>query len=164
MVVGADGVTVGTERRITASTGRPSRREVARGLLACAVVLTPAPVVTASRPAPPAQHPDRSRFEETYRGRRIEGVPVPVAGREATDRDWRITVDGNPLHLMRRADGTWLSMVDHYTSYRTPLEATRAAVDELAPGLRLHGPVPGSPGGQPAGGHTHGGGRHGVRA
>ena len=38
---------------------------------------------------------------------------------------------------MRRADGTWLSMVDHYRSYATPLEAARAAVDELGPGQRL---------------------------
>ncbi|QTD98633.1 tyrosinase family oxidase copper chaperone [Streptomyces cyanogenus] len=164
MVVGADGVAVGAERRTTAGAGRPSRREVARGLLACAAVLAPAPVVTASRPALPARHPDRGCFEETYRGRRIQGVAVPDAGHETTDCDWRITVDGSPLHLMRRADGTWLSMVDHYTSYRTPLEATRAAVDELAPGLRLRGPVPGSPDGQPAGGHAHGGGHHGVRA
>ncbi|MET8562480.1 tyrosinase family oxidase copper chaperone [Streptomyces flaveolus] len=164
MVVGADGVAVDAERRTPAGAGRPSRREVARGLLACAVVLTPAPVVTASRPALPAQRSDRGCFEETYRGRRIQGAPVRVAGRETSDSDWRITVDGSPLHLMRRADGTWLSMVDHYTSYRTPLEATRAAVDELAPGMRLRGPDPGSPGGQPAGGHVHGGGRHGVRA
>jgi hypothetical protein len=36
-----------------------------------------------------------------------------------------------------RADGGWLSMVDHYRSYPTPLEAARAAVDELGPGQRL---------------------------
>ncbi|MER8023791.1 tyrosinase family oxidase copper chaperone, partial [Streptomyces griseoluteus] len=34
--------------------------------------------------------------------------------------EWQITVDGRPLHLMRRADGTWMSMVDHYTSYARP--------------------------------------------
>jgi hypothetical protein len=38
---------------------------------------------------------------------------------------------------MRRADGTWLSMVDHYRSYATPLDAARAAVDQLGPGRQL---------------------------
>jgi hypothetical protein len=81
---------------------------------------------------------------------------------------------------MRRADGTWLSMVDHYTSYRTPLEAARAAVDEIGPGQRLRDLAPGRLDGEHAGGHatahsgTHSGGhpggdtrmggRHGVRA
>ncbi|CAM5647878.1 hypothetical protein SVIOM74S_02697 [Streptomyces violarus] len=48
-----------------------------------------------------------------------------------------MTVDGRPLHLMRRADGSWLSMVDHYRSYPTPLAAARGAVDELGPGEQL---------------------------
>jgi hypothetical protein len=61
---------------------------------------------------------------------------------------------------MRRADGTWLSMVDHYCSYPTPLEAARAAVDELGSGQRLRALVP-----QPVdGGHLHRGHPHGVRA
>ena len=44
---------------------------------------------------------------------------------------WQVTVDGRPLHLMRRADGSYMSMVDHYTSYDSPLAAAKAAVDEL---------------------------------
>jgi hypothetical protein len=38
---------------------------------------------------------------------------------------------------MRRADGSWISMVDHYESYPTPLAAARAAVDVLDPGTHL---------------------------
>ncbi|MFJ4323585.1 tyrosinase family oxidase copper chaperone [Streptomyces tricolor] len=179
MVVGVGGVAVGAEQQAAAGAARPSRREVARGLLASAAALALAPVVAASRPVHPARA-DGNSFEETYRGRRIRGVLVPVAGRRAADGEWRITIDGRPLHLMRRADGSWLSMVDHYTSYRTPLEATRAAVDEIGPRERLRDLAPDRLGGGHSGGHADGhadghagghpggdadmGGRHGVRA
>ncbi|WP_443058148.1 tyrosinase family oxidase copper chaperone [Streptomyces sp. NBC_00820] len=116
---------------------------MARGLLASAAALALAPVVAASRPVPPAHGPGGRSFDETYRGRRIQGFLVPVTGRRATGDEWQITVDGHPLHLMRRADGTWMSMVDHYTSYKTPLEATRAAVDELGPTQQLREVAPG---------------------
>ncbi|MEV7543208.1 tyrosinase family oxidase copper chaperone [Streptomyces sp. NPDC089915] len=59
--------------------------------------------------------------EETYRGRHIS---VDAAG-EA------VHIDGRPLHVMRRADGSYLSAVNHFQSYDTPLELARAAVDEL---------------------------------
>ncbi|MFE2164289.1 tyrosinase family oxidase copper chaperone [Streptomyces sp. NPDC059447] len=64
--------------------------------------LTPAPLV-----------------EETYRGRHIA---VDLAG---------VRIDGRPLHVMRRADGSYLSGINHFQSYETPLEVARAAVDEL---------------------------------
>ncbi|MGW4392903.1 tyrosinase family oxidase copper chaperone [Streptomyces sp. NBC_00063] len=82
-------------------------------------------------------------FEETYRGRHIRGTRgqgsmarAHIGQRSAQDSGqrsgrWDVTVDGRPLHLMRRADGTYLSMVDHYESYPTPLAAARGAVDEL---------------------------------
>lgn len=91
-------------------------------------------------------------FDETYRGRRIRGFRTS-GGRGADAAAWYVTVDGGPLHMMRRADGTWMTVVDHYRSYATPLEAARGAVDEMAPGTRLrdtgHGP-------------RHEEGRHGV--
>ncbi|MEU6808192.1 tyrosinase cofactor [Streptomyces sp. NPDC046831] len=122
-----------------------------------------APVAAVPRSSPPRSGagdiPDRTDFDETYQGRRIKGVWIP-AGAAAEDGRWDVTVDGRPLHLMRRADGTWLSMVDHYRPYRTPLEAARAAVDELGPERRLRVPAPG-----PAGAaHSRTGHRHGVRA
>ncbi|AYN41292.1 tyrosinase [Streptomyces dangxiongensis] len=164
MVVGVGGVAVGAGRRAGAGAGRPSRREVARGLLASAATLALAPVVAASRPTAPAGGTASGSFDETYRGRRIQGVLMPAAGPRAAGGHWRITIDSRPLHLMRRADGTWLSMVDHYTSYRTPLEATRAAVDGLGPGRRLRDLAPGPVGDSGPGDHTYMGGRHGVRA
>ncbi len=163
MAVSADGVSVGAVQGagtpVQSEPERRTRREVARVLLA-AVALTP--VVTASRPARPADvQPDTGTpFDETYRGRRIQGAPLPLQGLSALGAEWQVTVDGRPLHLMRRADGTWLSMVDHYSWYRTPLEATRAAVDELGPLRRLRDLAPGPF----DGGHPHGEAQHGVRA
>ncbi|KOV58316.1 tyrosinase cofactor [Streptomyces sp. MMG1121] len=154
MVVGVGAVAVGAGRRARAGAAPQSRREAARGLLACVAALSLAPLVAASRTTSAVRTAGGASFDEIYRGRRIQGVPEPVAGRGAAECDWRITVDGRPLHLMRRADGSWLSMIDHYTSYRTPLEATRAAVDEIGPGQRLLDPAPGTTGGE----HMHMGG------
>ncbi|MGI5481523.1 tyrosinase family oxidase copper chaperone [Streptomyces lavendofoliae] len=63
-------------------------------------------------------------FDEMYRGRHIQGRPAPGEG-------FDVRVDGRPLHLMRRSGGGYLTPVDHYQSYATPLAAARAAVDEL---------------------------------
>ncbi|MFG3108705.1 tyrosinase cofactor [Streptomyces tendae] len=159
--------------------GGPSsgtRRQVMRGLLAPALAVGLAPLIAASRPSgaaraattgPRAAHPgphaaesaagaESTAFDETYRGRRIRGVRS-AAGRAVGAGTWQVTVDGRPLHLMRRADGSWLSMVDHYRSYPTPLAAARGAVDELGPGEHLRD--------TPSTGHDqHSGGRHGVHA
>ncbi|MGV9251270.1 tyrosinase family oxidase copper chaperone [Streptomyces sp. NPDC003697] len=140
-----------------------TRRNATGGLAACALAAVLAPVAAvpqSSRPRSAAgDAPDRTGFDEVHEGRRIRGVWIPAGG-AAEDGRWDVTVDGRPLHLMRRADGTWLSMVDHYESYRTPLEAARAAVDELGPGRRLRVPALG-----PAGAaHSRTGHRHGVRA
>ncbi|MDQ0990985.1 tyrosinase family oxidase copper chaperone [Streptomyces sp. V3I7] len=173
MAVSVGGVPVGADRetesretgnretgsRVASGPHGRTRRELGRGLLASAAALALAPVVAASRPQPPAGESDRDAFEETYHGRRIQGIAIPAVGRVADGGDWHVTVDGHPLHLMRRADGTWLSMLDHYSSYRTPLEATRAAVDQLGPAQRLRDMAPG-----PVGAHAHMGGPHGVRA
>ncbi|MFI5617087.1 tyrosinase family oxidase copper chaperone [Streptomyces sp. NPDC051567] len=76
-----------------------------------------APVLRARRPR---QTLTPAPFtEETYRGRHIA---VDPAG---------IRVDGRPLHVMRRADGSYLSGINHFQSFATPLELARAAVDEL---------------------------------
>ena len=151
MNVTMGGAPVGAEetppvRALPGPEGR-TRREVARGLRAGVLAAVLTPVLTAFR-FPAGGAPRDTGFDTTYRGRCIRGVRMPARSASEGDR-WHVTVDGRPLHLMRRADGTWLSTVDHYSSHRTPLEATRAAVDALAPGQRLR---------------DHQGGPHGVRA
>ncbi|MFC8344612.1 tyrosinase family oxidase copper chaperone [Streptomyces sp. NPDC057280] len=151
---------------------RGGRRDVLRGLFTAAGALALAPLVAASRPPRGADDPGEVAFDETYRGRHIRGIKT-TAGRASEADQWHVTVDGRQLELMRRADGTWLSMVDHYRSYETPLEAARAAVDELGPGQQLRETPMGHPGTMSEtddmdgvgdmGGMGFMGGRHGVR-
>ncbi|MGW6583787.1 tyrosinase family oxidase copper chaperone [Streptomyces globisporus] len=134
----------------------PSRRTVLRGAFTAAVVTGTAGALlplldrdpaAADRPAPaPApgsgsgSRATTEEFAEMYRGREIRGTATVVvpAGAPADDRVavaaepvTEIRIDGRPLHVMRRADGTYLSDVRHYESYPTLLETARAAVDEL---------------------------------
>ncbi|WP_328723280.1 tyrosinase cofactor [Streptomyces sp. NBC_00247] len=77
---------------------------------------------------------------ETYRGRTIRvradagpGGAGRTGVRSASSAGLHpeVSIDGDPLHLMRRADGSCVSMVAHYESHPTPLAAARAAVDVL---------------------------------
>ncbi|MGW2016345.1 tyrosinase family oxidase copper chaperone [Streptomyces sp. NPDC001927] len=88
-------------------------------------------------------------FDEMYRGRHIRGLAGPSG-------EPLVLVDGRPLHVMRRADGSCLTPIDHYESHATPLAATRAAVDELgsAPLTRYAAAHGVHPGGSPRGLHT----------
>ncbi|MFI5919150.1 tyrosinase family oxidase copper chaperone [Streptomyces anulatus] len=133
----------------------PSRRTVLRGAFTAAVVTGTAGALlplldqeraAAARPAAapetPAPRPGSTpeEFAEMYRGREIRGTATVVVPAGAPDDDRvmvaaepgsEIRIDGRPLHVMRRADGTYLSDVRHYESYPTLLETARAAVDEL---------------------------------
>ncbi|WAZ27090.1 tyrosinase cofactor [Streptomyces cinnabarinus] len=141
MVVGVGGMAVGTQpgtqRKARTGPVHGGRRDMLRGLLVAAGALVLAPVVAASRPGTVqgGDKPGELAFDETYRGRHLRGIRTSD-GRDGAAQ-WHVTVDGVRLHLMRRADGSWLSMIDHYRSYATPLDAARGAVDELGPGVRL---------------------------
>ncbi|MFD5205110.1 tyrosinase family oxidase copper chaperone [Streptomyces sp. NPDC058375] len=134
----------------------PSRRTVLRGAFTAAVVtgtagallpLLDSDPAAEARPAPApgpgsgsGSRATTEEFAEMYRGREIRGTATVVVPAGASDDDrvevagepvTEIRIDGRPLHVMRRADGTYLSDVRHYESYPTLLETARAAVDEL---------------------------------
>ncbi|MFE7763240.1 tyrosinase cofactor [Streptomyces sp. NPDC057438] len=74
-------------------------------------------------------------FDEVYRGRRIQGHAAD-GGAHHHGGGYAVFVDGAELHVMRNADGSWISVVSHYSPVPTPHAAARAAVDELQ-GARL---------------------------
>lgn len=81
-------------------------------------------------------------FDEVYKGRRIQGRPTgmdDMGGMAGTGgghhhghgTGYAVFVDGVELHVMRNADGSWISVVSHYAPVAGPRAAARAAVDEL---------------------------------
>ncbi|MGW7641384.1 apotyrosinase chaperone MelC1 [Streptomyces decoyicus] len=108
----------------------------------------------------PGGHEMPEPFDEVYQGRHIEGWPADEdapengshAGRasEASHgghgsrahprsgqagphdgMDFVVRIDNDDLHVMRNADGTWISLVNHYETFTTPRALARAAVREL---------------------------------
>ncbi|USQ84998.1 tyrosinase cofactor [Streptomyces phaeoluteigriseus] len=78
-------------------------------------------------------------FDEVYKGRRIQGRPAAGGGHHGGGHHgggYAVFVDGVELHVMRNADGSWISVVSHYAPVPSPRAAARAAVDELQ-GARL---------------------------
>ncbi|MFI9803509.1 tyrosinase cofactor [Streptomyces sp. NPDC052301] len=71
-------------------------------------------------------------FDEVYKGRRIQGRAAMDGGHHHEHGGgYEVFVDGVQLHLMRNADGSWISVVSHYDPVPTPRAAARTAVDEL---------------------------------
>ncbi|GHE07901.1 apotyrosinase chaperone MelC1 [Streptomyces alanosinicus] len=102
-----------------------------------AVTTLAAPTASAAghHPGPMPQPPET--FDEVYRGRRIQGRPMSGGGHHHEHGGGiEVLIDGVRLHVMRNADGSWISVVSHYDPVATPRAAARAAVDELQ-GARL---------------------------
>ncbi|MEU1463008.1 tyrosinase cofactor [Streptomyces sp. NPDC005727] len=110
----------------------PTRR---RALTTAAALAATASAVTLLAPAAPAaehHHGAPDSFDEVYKGRRIQGRPSDGGGHHHEHGGgYSVFIDGVELHLMRNADGTWISVVSHYDPVPTPRAAARAAVDEL---------------------------------
>ncbi|MGW5051817.1 tyrosinase family oxidase copper chaperone [Actinokineospora sp. NPDC004072] len=67
-------------------------------------------------------------FDEVYQGRRIHGGVVHTPGIAPQDL---VYIDDDQLHVMRNADGTVSTSVNHYQSFDTLQSAAQAAVDTL---------------------------------
>ncbi|GGS57404.1 apotyrosinase chaperone MelC1 [Streptomyces violaceus] len=104
-----------------------------RALTAAAVLAGTAGVLPAIAPATAAagHHDSHGTFDEVYKGRRIQGRPATGTGHHHHGAGYAVFVDGVELHVMRNADGSWISVVSHYDPVATPRAAARAAVDEL---------------------------------
>ncbi|MCL6670294.1 apotyrosinase chaperone MelC1 [Streptomyces panaciradicis] len=118
-----------------------------RRALGTAAVLTAAAAAhTLSAPAasaaPAASHHDSPEpFDEVYKGRRIQGRPASGPMHHHHGDGFEVLVDAVPLHVMRNADGSWISVVSHYAPVPTPRAAARAAVDELQGAVLLPFPA-----------------------
>lgn len=119
-----------------------------RALTAAAALAAAAGTTALIAPdTPAAAHPQEGAlepFNEVYKGRRIQGRPAGTDGtggmgnmggmgghHHGHGAGYVVSVDGVELHVMRNADGSWISVVSHYEPVRTPRAAARAAVDEL---------------------------------
>jgi hypothetical protein len=96
-----------------------------------AVTTLVAPDASAAGHGRPMTMPES--FDEVYRGRRIQGRPMTGPGGHHHEHGggYEVLIDGVQLHVMRNADGSWISVVSHYDPVATPRAAARAAVDEL---------------------------------
>ncbi|ALO12689.1 Tyrosinase cofactor [Streptomyces venezuelae] len=90
-------------------------------------------VADAPRAAAPAAGPAPASFDEVYQGRRIQGGPAHGGGHHGGHHGggYSVTIDGEELHVMQNADGTWISVINHYEPVATPKSLARAAVREL---------------------------------
>ncbi|KJY30330.1 MULTISPECIES: apotyrosinase chaperone MelC1 [Streptomyces] len=73
--------------------------------------------------------------DEVYMGRRIQISPASGGGHHGGHHGGAgmpsVRIDGRELHVMQNADGTWISVVNHYETYADPTSLARAAVREL---------------------------------
>ncbi|MEW1696329.1 tyrosinase cofactor [Streptomyces sp. NPDC093249] len=82
-----------------------------------------------AEPAGPAS------FDEVYKGRRIQGLPVEgghhAHARAGHGTTYRVLIDGRELHVMHHGKTGWSSAINHYERFETPLDAARTAVIAL---------------------------------
>ncbi|MGW5418884.1 apotyrosinase chaperone MelC1 [Streptomyces sp. NPDC003943] len=114
---------------ITRRTALGVAAGAAAGAAAGLALAVPAQATTATASAPDS-------FDEVYQGRRIRGGPAQSTGHHGGHHGgghggYSVTIDGEELHVMQNADGTWISVITHYEPVASPRAAARAAVREL---------------------------------
>ncbi|MFD7258612.1 tyrosinase cofactor [Streptomyces sp. NPDC059874] len=115
-----------------------TRRQALAGTTAGALTAFGIAATAAHAAQAPATTPlDQSRAgtatDEVYQGRRIQitqGGGGHHGGHHSAGLP-TVRIDGRELHVMRNADGSWISVVNHYETYSDPRSLARAAVREL---------------------------------
>ncbi|MBP2402766.1 apotyrosinase chaperone MelC1 [Streptomyces syringium] len=126
---------------------RLTRRDMVRRsmLVVAGTALAGQTAVTTANASPLSPHTARAAdvpaaFDETYLGRHIEGWPADEGhgghtGHGGADGhglvEFVVRIDNDDLHVMQNADGTWISVIDHYETHPTPRDVARAAVRDL---------------------------------
>ncbi|MEU9104251.1 tyrosinase cofactor [Streptomyces xanthophaeus] len=104
-----------------------------------ALGLTAAAATAAVRPAIAAESTAAAisgagtTVDEVYQGRRIK-ITAGGGGHHGGHHSPglpTVQIDGRELHVMRNADGSWISVINHYETYSDPRSLARAAVREL---------------------------------
>lgn len=108
-----------------------SRRRALTTAAALAAAAGVPPALTPSARAAGHRHDSLAGFDEVYRGRRIRGTASAAGAHHGHGPGYAVFVDDVELHVMRNADGSWISVVSHYDPVPSPRAAARAAVDEL---------------------------------
>ncbi|MFB6892301.1 tyrosinase cofactor [Kitasatospora sp. NPDC056327] len=112
-----------------------TRRRMLQGAAAALAVAAGTVVIGVAGPgggAATAADPGASdSFDEVFQGRRIQGGPTAGGGHHGAGTGYEVRIDGDELHMMRNADGTWISIVNHYQTFATPRALARAAVNDL---------------------------------
>ncbi|MER6449733.1 tyrosinase [Streptomyces venezuelae] len=98
-----------------------------------ALGLTAAAAGATSAAATPAEPTTPGTVDEVYQGRRIQitaGGGGHHGGHHSPGQP-TVRIDGRELHIMRNADGTWISVINHYETFADPKLLARAAVRDL---------------------------------
>ncbi|MFJ4835307.1 tyrosinase cofactor [Streptomyces sp. NPDC088747] len=107
-----------------------TRRRALGAAATLAAVAASQPRAASAASAAGHDHGGPETFDEIFRGRRITGGPAAGSGHQH-GAGYAVFIDGVELHVMRNADGSWISVVSHYDPVATPRAAARAAVVEL---------------------------------
>ncbi|MBZ9599897.1 apotyrosinase chaperone MelC1 [Streptomyces yangpuensis] len=89
--------------------------------------------VATSAAATPAAPTPQGTVDEVYQGRRIQitaGGGGHHGGHHSPGQP-TVRIDGRELHIMRNADGSWISVINHYETFTEPRLLARAAVRDL---------------------------------
>ena len=108
-----------------------SRRRALTTAAALAGAVGVPPALAPSARAAGHRHDSPAGFDEVHRGRRIRGIASAAGAHHGHGPGYAVFVDDVELHVMRNADGSWISVVSHYDPVPSPRAAARAAVDEL---------------------------------